>query len=81
MTYLKNNMTSWLVLILVCFMILTGCGTVRQGTVCPQIPELSARVPLGESFRNPMRDFLRGKLPEPTRSEQPSTPATNTLIP
>jgi hypothetical protein len=50
---------------------LTGCASVQTVPVCPEIPDLSARVPLGPNYRDRMLDFLSGKLPEPTNSERP----------
>lgn len=73
----KNITIASALLMLVCLLILTGCGTVRQGTACPQIPELPVKVPLGENFRDPMQAFLQGKLPEPIQSGMPSQPVTD----
>lgn len=48
--------------------ILSGCATVPP--VCQEPPKLTARVPMGPSFQDRMRDFLSGKLPEQTNSER-----------
>lgn len=59
-------------------LILSGCAGVQPVPVCPEIPELTARVPLGPSFQEEMRLLLRGSLPGPTFYEQDSEPATDT---
>ena len=61
--------------------ILSGCASVQPVPVCPEIPPLTVRVPLGESFQQQMRLFLQGSLPEPTNSEPVSPPAMPTPTP
>lgn len=52
-------------------MSLSGCASVQPVPVCPEIPPLTAREPLGPSFQQQMRLFLQGSLPEQTDSAQP----------
>lgn len=57
---------------------ITACSSVPRNeglTTCPRIPAI-AEEELGPDFQDRMRDFLRGKLPEETPSEQPSLSAT-----
>jgi len=56
-------------LLTVLLLTLSGCATGPRE--CPSPPELTARVPLGESFQDRMQPFLQGKLPEQTDSGQP----------
>jgi len=53
--------------------LLSACASAPS--VCPNLPELPVMAPLGPSFQGQMQDFLKGKLPEPTNSQPPSTPA------
>lgn len=58
---------------------LSGCAAVPT-VECPAIPELTARVPLGQSFQVEMQQLLQGSLPELTDSDRGSEPATPTSI-
>lgn len=69
----------WPASTLVFALTLTGCASALSvPPECPRPPELPVREPLGPSYQDRMRDFLSGKLPEQTDSEQPSQHATNT---
>jgi len=65
----KNSSTRLGLLMIVSLVTLSACGNVRPDPSPP--PELIAREPLGPPFSERMQDFLGGKLPEPTDSEQP----------
>ena len=65
---------------LTALLLLPGCSPAPiasppQQVACPVPPPL-ARLPLGQSFQDPMQNFLSGKLPAPTSSAQGSPRAT-----
>lgn len=64
-------------------LLLASCGS-APSVQCPEPPrkpEPPALVPLGPSFQDEMRSFLRGLLPEPTNSGQSLAPASSASSP
>jgi len=75
----KLNTMTLCVAVICLLMSLSGCATgpAERLEIIPAKPaKLSVKVQPGPSFQRRMRDFLRGKLPEPTPSEGASLPAT-----
>lgn len=60
-------------LLLASAMLCASCAVAP--TVCPKLPEPPAKVPLGPSFQDEMRLFLKGSLPEPISYELSLPPA------
>lgn len=54
---------------------LASCASVPN--VCPSLPEPPAPVQAEPNFLDRMQNFLSGKLPEPTSTLSPSTPASS----
>lgn len=54
--------------------LLSACATAP--TVCPNLPEPPAKVPLDGNWQDQMQHFLNGTLPELPNRKQPSPSAT-----
>ena len=66
----QSKLKNWQKCSIILTLLLSACATAPSAPPpCPTRPELSVRVPVGESFQEKMQNFLYVKLPEPTPLE------------